>query len=395
MMSRIRLFLPILFLAAALIPILWGGGCGPVTRTMPKIPFVEKKAEDFDRLFSVGGTVTEIHASANWKFLVVLSGGAEKGARRRLDLFNTEFQTPFPLPEEALSDLRRPICAVFDRKGEELFVVHAESNGQTHMRRVPLENKEKEENEPSVFAEKYAEIIPSPTADWLAVRGETGDWKLIDRMEPERIVVFPDGETVKPERKKFLPPEKTVVVRPLAFSPDGKMVATLAESPDAAPRERKKIVIWDLSVVRAIALDKAAELPLSAIYVGEFSVPEMTGDGLCVFSPDGRMLALRHKPKYVAVYQAAGGRLLSEFGEHKQEIAALAFSPSNTKLAVGTCGEYGRLVLWEVRKGKILRTLDDPDKQSLGVTALTFSPDGKLIWYGNNLGDIKEWQTTQ
>ena len=381
---------PLFAALLAFVSAVLASGCGALTPKMPKIPFAEKKPDDYGVLFSVGGEVTEIRASANWKYLAVLS---DDSIRRRIDLFNTEFQVPTPLAESDLADIRSPSSAVFNAKGDELFIVKKSSDGGLNVRQIPLEDRRKKA-EPILPSESgRSEILLSPAADWLAVQNSKGTWELIDRDEPERVVVFPEGGENNPEKKRFSPPSKINIVRPLAFSPAGDMVATLAVLPDAPAGARKKIVLWDLSVVHSVPLDQVSERPLSAIYVAEFAVPEMVGDGLCVFSPDGRMLALRHKSKYVAIRQTADGRLLSEFGEHKQEISSLTFSPSNTKLAVGTRGEYGRIVLWEVRKGKILRTIDDPDPASRGVTAAAFSPDGKIVWYGNDRGDVKEWLT--
>ena len=73
-------------------------------------------------------------------------------------------------------------------------------------------------------------------------------------------------------------------------------------------------------------------------------------------------------------------------------ITALQFSPNNTKLVVGTGGNTGRLILWDVRKGQLLRTYNDPEKKSRKITAIQISPDGSLVYFGNDRGNVNQWE---
>ena len=104
------------------------------------------------------------------------------------------------------------------------------------------------------------------------------------------------------------------------------------------------------------------------------------------------MLAVRNKQKYVGIWQTAGGRILAEFGEHRQPVTALQFTPNNAKLVVGTGENFGRLLVWDVRKGRLLRTYNDPAKESRKITAIQVSPDGNLVYFGNDRGNVNQWE---
>ncbi len=78
--------------------------------------------------------------------------------------------------------------------------------------------------------------------------------------------------------------------------------------------------------------------------------------------------------------------------------AALAFSDDGKLLAVG---QFGKVVLWDVAAGKVLRTLTEVAGH---VHALQFSPDGKLLAAGGGvpgrMGEVKlfntaDWSTAQ
>ncbi|MDO5567543.1 MAG: hypothetical protein Q4G59_12855, partial [Planctomycetia bacterium] len=261
-----------------------------------------------------------------------------------------------------------------------------------------------------------ARIRLSQDAHWIACLGRDGNWSLIDRNEPKRVVVFPEievevaSETFETKQKK-----KCCVTEILCFSPRNDLVATLVSDlvpnnqqslqasqtqdsdlqNEAKPEEQgvyRTIVIWDLLVAGTLKLEDAKKLPLEAIKVSTFRAKDGIERRRCAFSDNSTMIAVRSKSKYVGVWQTANGQLFAELGEHDERITSLAISPNNLKLVVGTGETKGRLVQWDIRKETIDRIYEDPDPEVTKITAVTFSPDGYTVLFGTDTGVIKSWQ---
>ncbi len=115
------------------------------------------------------------------------------------------------------------------------------------------------------------------------------------------------------------------------------------------------------------------------------------------FSPNGRYLAASvrwsarygvHEERTVDIFDAVTGKPLGFYlpSHHYYEgiVMALAFSPDGRFLAVG--GMDSRVYLWDLRAGKLLRTLTF---SMAPVEALAFSPDGQWLAVGNRDGRIR------
>ena len=110
------------------------------------------------------------------------------------------------------------------------------------------------------------------------------------------------------------------------------------------------------------------------------------------FSPDGKMLACANGP--VLLLDARTGALKTTLKPVTGYVLAAAFSPdgktlagagSNT-VAAGWFGGLGRVTLWDVETGKILRTLNGPTGRAQKVA---FSPDGRTVAAAGS-GPMKE-----
>jgi RNA polymerase sigma factor (sigma-70 family) len=134
-------------------------------------------------------------------------------------------------------------------------------------------------------------------------------------------------------------------------------------------------------------------------------------EGHCVtFSPDGRLLATATTTRNPAIqiWDFATGRELRRLHGHKAAIFRLAFSPDGKRLASGGMGallglkagneemEVHTMRLWDVASGKLLFQFGDPREY---VYALAFTPDGKTLISGGDPrgekdpGPLRLWET--
>ena len=379
-------------------------GCRSLS-DLPTLPFLGRDDEGNASLLNVGGEVAEIKTTNDWRFMAVRArtrldgssspdGGEELRLGTNLSLYNIEFQRPLPCPDYGLDAFENPTALAFTPKAEACYVVSGVSArepraGSVAVDRVPLAPPKKGNPEPLHLEDSsWIDALLSPAGDWLAVQTKEGVWSFRDlSADPIKEVCFP--ETYRPKSEE----RETHVGRVLAISPDGKLAAALmAPRPGSGEEQNQTIAIWDLSTARSIPIEKAKKLPLEALFVSEFHIRDNAAGRICAFSHDGQMLAVRNKQKYVGIWQTAGGKILAEFGEHRQPITALQFTPNNAKLVVGTGENFGRLLIWDVRKGRLLRTYNDPAKESRKITAIQVSPDGNLVYFGNDRGNINQWE---
>ena len=164
-------------------------------------------------------------------------------------------------------------------------------------------------------------------------------------------------------------------VNGMAFSPDGKLLATAGA--DGYVR------LWDLST------GQAADAPLPA------GTGKAAGGVLGVtFSRDGKLLASVGADGYVRLWnpatrQAAGAPLPAGTGP-EGTANAVAFSPDGKLLA--TAGADGYVRLWNPATGRQASPLLPADIGLVpGAYAVAFSPDGKLLATVSD-GTVQTWQ---
>ncbi len=180
-------------------------------------------------------------------------------------------------------------------------------------------------------------------------------------------------------------------VKAVAFSPGGNWIASGAID--------GTIKLWEVGtgleqggvtgggVINAIAFSPDAHLIAAgnsdgAVLVFDTSTGQMahkltghTGAVLCLtFSPDGKLLASGGRDMGVKVWDVAGGRELKTLTGHADRVRAVAFSPDSHRLA--SASNDKTIKLWDVSKGKELRTFTG---HAGAVLAIAFGDKGRTL----------------
>jgi WD40 repeat protein len=157
---------------------------------------------------------------------------------------------------------------------------------------------------------------------------------------------------------------------PLAFSPDGRLLAAagrvLATGAEENPTYEYTVELWDVArgtVVRTVGGQASA-----------YSV---------AFSPDGKTVAVGDGSGMVFLWDvASGGSILKLNAGAAGRVTSLSFSPDGKSLVCGIA--RAQATLWKLPTGKVVRTL-------ASWSGVTFSPDGLVLAAGEVKGNITLW----
>ncbi len=161
-------------------------------------------------------------------------------------------------------------------------------------------------------------------------------------------------------------------VNAAAFSPDGKLLATVTQ---------RGTTLWDTATWKPVG----APLPST----------QGRGEGLD-FSPDGRLLAIADEGK-VELWEVSTRtkvRALPDPAAATSDDAALAgvrFSPDGTVVAAGGV-EANHVTLWNVASGRVLgRPIETNPPEAGGAQSISFSPDSRRIAVPGAPGIVVIW----
>lgn len=160
-------------------------------------------------------------------------------------------------------------------------------------------------------------------------------------------------------------------VKSIAFSPDGKFLASAADD--------RTIRLWDVSTGKQIRVLTGHTLPVN----------------LVSFAPDGKSIASSSSDGTVRVWEVGTGRELLKM-VHGYPVKALAFSPDGQLLAAACefadneCKRPG-IELWNALNGEPVRQFVEPDKS---VESLAFSPDGRLLASAGYQSPARLWEVS-
>ncbi len=154
----------------------------------------------------------------------------------------------------------------------------------------------------------------------------------------------------------------TSCVRAVAFSPDGKILATGSND--------RTVRLWDLN-----------GKPIGQACVGHSdSVTSVT------FSPDGKILATGSNDRTVRLWDCKGNLIGKEFVGHESFVSSIAFSPSGKMILSGSGDHTVRL--WDLNGSIIGQPIYGHNDF---ITGVCFSPDGQAFASSSCDRTIRLW----
>jgi len=156
----------------------------------------------------------------------------------------------------------------------------------------------------------------------------------------------------------------------LAFSPDGKMLATSQADPSRMG-DQTEVALWDAGTGKLLR---------------HFSM-RAWGALHLLFAPDARTLVTAGQEPLVRLWDVSTGKQVHDWPAHKGLISALAFTPDGSTLVSGSGGHDGSIRLWDAKTGRHLRELQGHRWGS--ITGIAVTPDGKTVVSGGGDGCIR------
>lgn len=162
-------------------------------------------------------------------------------------------------------------------------------------------------------------------------------------------------------------PDVSQIVRAVAFSADGAMLA----AGSGPPGQRGEAKIWNLASGELLRTIEGHDDTIYAV----------------AFSPDGQTLATSSYDKMIKLWDVASGQELRTLKDHIDAVYALAFTTDGKFLLSGSADRSVKV--WEPASGKRLYTLNEPLD---GINSIAVHPSGGRVAAGGLDRTIRVWK---
>ena len=220
-------------------------------------------------------------------------------------------------------------------------------------------------------APSVAKVAPKPSVAAKVAEAPTPAQPAPAKKAPVASVLWQASALAKPQFKPMAEPkpellwsssvEPSAEVQSIAYSPDGKKLASASES--------GQIKLWNA---------RSSEL-LRTLEGHTWHVNSVA------FAPDGNTLASGSYDSTIKLWDARSGALVRTLEGHTSWVHSVAFAPDGNTLASGS---YKTIKLWDAHSGELVRTLEG---HTGSVRSVAFAPDGKTLASGSGDNTIKLW----
>jgi eukaryotic-like serine/threonine-protein kinase len=195
----------------------------------------------------------------------------------------------------------------------------------------------------------------------------------VDHMRGRGIVRIWDAATGQVRRTLR---GHTQNVMGVAFSPDGRVLASVSGSSLTVPQTASKpgeLLLWNIETGKLIRKVTGHAGPLTGVS----------------YHPNGNLIATSSWDRTIRLWDAPTGDLRSSLMGHHDWVLHVAFSPDGGRIASG--GADGAIKIWDAGTSQELWTLRGHTKN---VTCVTFSLDGRRLASSSSDQTIKIWDGT-